>query len=66
VRFAKEMTFYALALSAYTTFAAEQSVPTDNSLHVKAEPMLKSLIPADTLSVVITLRELAGVDAVSR
>ncbi len=42
VKFATEMTLFALALSAHTTFAAEQSVPTDSSLHVKADPGLKS------------------------
>lgn len=47
MKFAKEMTLFTLALSAHTKFAAEQSVPTDSSLHVKAEPMLKSVVPAD-------------------
>ncbi|MDO6406702.1 ABC transporter substrate-binding protein (plasmid) [Pantoea phytobeneficialis] len=47
MKFAKGMTLFALALSAHTTFAAEQSVPTDSSVHVKADPALKSLLPAD-------------------
>jgi len=47
VKFITGMTFIALALSAHSAVAAEQSVPTDSSVHVKADPALKSLIPAD-------------------
>jgi len=49
VKFAKGMTLLALALSAHTTFAAEQSVATDSTLHVQADPTLKTLLPADII-----------------
>ncbi|MEZ3498586.1 ABC transporter substrate-binding protein [Pantoea sp. KPR_PJ] len=43
------ITLIALALAAQSTFAAENSVPTDSSLHVAADPALKNLLPADIL-----------------
>ncbi|GME30325.1 MULTISPECIES: ABC transporter substrate-binding protein [unclassified Pantoea] len=49
MKYLKGMTLFALALSAHATFAAEPSVPAESSLHVKADPALKSLIPADIL-----------------
>jgi polar amino acid transport system substrate-binding protein len=49
VKLAKGITLLALALSAHTAFAADQSVPTNSSLHVQADPALKSLVPADVL-----------------
>lgn len=49
MKFAKGMTLLALALSAHTTFAAEQSIATDSTLHVQADPTLKTLLPADII-----------------
>ena len=43
------VTFIALALAAQGAIAAETSVPTDSSLHVQADPALKSLVPAAIL-----------------
>ncbi|WP_293772112.1 ABC transporter substrate-binding protein [uncultured Pantoea sp.] len=41
------MSVLALALSAQASFAAEPSVPAESSVHVNADPALKSLLPAD-------------------
>ncbi|WP_058973791.1 ABC transporter substrate-binding protein [Type-D symbiont of Plautia stali] len=49
MKLAKGITLLALALSAHIAFAADQSVPTDSSLHVQADPALKSLVPEDVL-----------------
>ncbi|PLR26018.1 ABC transporter substrate-binding protein [Pantoea endophytica] len=49
MKFAKGMTLLALALSAHTAFAADENVPTDSSIHVQADPALKSLLPADVV-----------------
>ncbi|WP_242281389.1 ABC transporter substrate-binding protein [Pantoea deleyi] len=43
------MSVLALALSAQASFAAEPSVPAESSVHVNADPALKSLLPADIL-----------------
>ena len=45
----KRMTLFTLVLNASVSFAAEPSVPADSSIHVKADPALKTLIPADIL-----------------
>ncbi|WP_288474937.1 ABC transporter substrate-binding protein [uncultured Pantoea sp.] len=43
------MSVLALALSAQASFAAEPSVSAESSVHVNADPALKSLLPADIL-----------------
>lgn len=47
MKIAKGLTLVALAMSTHSAFAAEAAVPTDSTLHVKADPSLKSLLPAD-------------------
>ncbi|SMG55574.1 ABC transporter substrate-binding protein [Cedecea sp. NFIX57] len=47
MKIAKGLTLAALAMSTHSVFAAEAAVPTDSTLHVKADPSLKSLLPAD-------------------
>ncbi len=47
MKFIKGMSVLALALSAQASFAAEPSVPAESSVHVNADPALKSLLPAD-------------------
>ncbi|ATF91069.1 Sulfate starvation-induced protein 7 [Cedecea neteri] len=47
MKIAKGLTLVALAMSTHSAFAAESAVPTDSTLHVKADPALKSLLPAD-------------------
>lgn len=49
MKFIKGMSVLALALSAQASFAAEPSVPAESSVHVNADPALKSLLPADIL-----------------
>jgi len=49
VKIIKGITLFAVAVGAHTSFAAEPSVPTESSLHVSADPALKSLIPDDFL-----------------
>lgn len=43
------VTLIAFALAAQSAMAADTSVPTDSSLHVQADPALKSLVPAAIL-----------------
>lgn len=47
MKLAQGITLFVLALSAHTAFAAEPAVPTDSTLHVSADPALKSLVPAE-------------------
>ena len=49
MKITKGITLFAFAIGAHTSFAAEPSVPTEISLHVSADPALKSLIPDDFL-----------------
>lgn len=49
MKFIKGMSVLALAFSAQASFAAEPSVPAESSVHVNADPALKSLLPADIL-----------------